>query len=132
MGLSAAAEAFDAHRISAQEFGNSATSIIQNENLVIRFRGGTGIGIKWLQYCWEWQHLEFIYLWIPRIRLLWNKMTQLGLKTRMLRISPLHLDIDGDFGLLHFGGLKKMSSMAMTHLTRRCFLTQNLSSRLQL
>lgn len=39
MGLSAAAEAFDAHRISAQEFGNSATSIIQNENLVIRFRG---------------------------------------------------------------------------------------------
>ncbi|XP_038882940.1 phosphatidate phosphatase PAH1-like [Benincasa hispida] len=39
MGLSAAAEAFDAHRVSAQEFGSSATSIIRNENLVIRSRG---------------------------------------------------------------------------------------------
>uniref|UniRef100_A0A0A0L0S5 phosphatidate phosphatase n=3 Tax=Cucumis sativus TaxID=3659 RepID=A0A0A0L0S5_CUCSA len=39
MGLSAAAEAFEAHRVSAQKFGSSATSIIQNENLVIRFRG---------------------------------------------------------------------------------------------
>ncbi|KAG6595289.1 Phosphatidate phosphatase PAH1, partial [Cucurbita argyrosperma subsp. sororia] len=39
MGLNAAAEAFDAHRVSAEAFGSSAMSIIKNENLVIRFRG---------------------------------------------------------------------------------------------
>lgn len=38
MGLDAAAEAFDAHRISVEEFKNSAVSLIRNENLIIRFR----------------------------------------------------------------------------------------------
>ncbi|KAA8518841.1 hypothetical protein F0562_016385 [Nyssa sinensis] len=38
MGLSAAAKAFDAHRISEEEFKVSAASIIKNEKLVIRFR----------------------------------------------------------------------------------------------
>ncbi|XP_041026742.1 phosphatidate phosphatase PAH1 [Juglans microcarpa x Juglans regia] len=38
MGLEAAAEAFDAHRISAEEFTNSSASIISNENLIVRFR----------------------------------------------------------------------------------------------
>lgn len=38
MGLGAAAESFDAHRISAEEFKNSAPSIIKNENLIIRVR----------------------------------------------------------------------------------------------
>lgn len=38
MGLGAAAEIFDAHRISAEEFESSAASIIKNENLIIRFR----------------------------------------------------------------------------------------------
>ncbi|XP_038903657.1 phosphatidate phosphatase PAH1-like [Benincasa hispida] len=37
MGLHAAAEAFDAHRVSAEEFEKSASSIIKNENLIIRF-----------------------------------------------------------------------------------------------
>ncbi|XP_059667771.1 phosphatidate phosphatase PAH1-like isoform X2 [Cornus florida] len=36
MGLSAAAEAFDAHRISEEKFKLSAASIIKNTNLVIR------------------------------------------------------------------------------------------------
>lgn len=38
MGLEAAAEAFDARRVSAEEFKNSAASIMRNENLIIRFR----------------------------------------------------------------------------------------------
>ncbi|KAH8485304.1 hypothetical protein H0E87_026918 [Populus deltoides] len=38
MGLESAAEVFVAHRISAEEFKNSATSIIRNENLIIRYR----------------------------------------------------------------------------------------------
>ncbi|KAJ6750052.1 hypothetical protein OIU85_000660 [Salix viminalis] len=38
MGMDAAAEVFVAHRISAEEFKNSATSIIRNENLIIRYR----------------------------------------------------------------------------------------------
>lgn len=38
MGLEAAAEAFDAHRISAEEFTNSSASIISNENLIVRYR----------------------------------------------------------------------------------------------
>lgn len=38
MGLEAAAEAFDAHRISAEEFKKSSLSIIRNENLIIRVR----------------------------------------------------------------------------------------------
>lgn len=38
MGLGAAAKSFDAHRISAEEFKNSAPSIIKNENLIIRVR----------------------------------------------------------------------------------------------
>lgn len=37
MGLHAAAEAFDAHRVSAEEFEKSASSIIKNDNLIIRF-----------------------------------------------------------------------------------------------
>ncbi|XP_059646975.1 phosphatidate phosphatase PAH1-like [Cornus florida] len=36
MGLSGAAEAFDAHKISEDEFKLSAASIVKNENLVIR------------------------------------------------------------------------------------------------
>lgn len=39
MGLDAAAEAFDAQRISAEEYESSAAAIIKNENLIIRFRG---------------------------------------------------------------------------------------------
>ncbi|KAJ6870921.1 phosphatidate phosphatase PAH1-like isoform X1 [Populus alba x Populus x berolinensis] len=38
MGLESAAEVFVAQRISAEEFKNSATSIIMNENLIIRYR----------------------------------------------------------------------------------------------
>lgn len=38
MGLDAAAEAFEAHRISEEEFKISAPSIIKNEYLIIRFR----------------------------------------------------------------------------------------------
>ncbi|KAJ6756034.1 PHOSPHATIDATE PHOSPHATASE PAH1 [Salix purpurea] len=38
MGMDAAAEVFVAHRISAEEFKKSATSIIRNENLIIRYR----------------------------------------------------------------------------------------------
>ncbi|KAE8099477.1 hypothetical protein FH972_017457 [Carpinus fangiana] len=38
MGLDAAAAAFDARRISVEEFKNSAVSLIRNENLIIRFR----------------------------------------------------------------------------------------------
>jgi phosphatidate phosphatase LPIN len=37
MGLDAAAEVFAAHCVSAEEFKNSATSIIKNENLIIRY-----------------------------------------------------------------------------------------------
>ncbi|KAG6596434.1 Phosphatidate phosphatase PAH1, partial [Cucurbita argyrosperma subsp. sororia] len=37
MGLHAAAEAFDAHRVSAEEFEKSMSSIIKNDNLIIRF-----------------------------------------------------------------------------------------------
>ncbi|KAM7264306.1 hypothetical protein ACFE04_001989 [Oxalis oulophora] len=37
MGLAAAAEIFEAHRISAEEYSNSATSILKNENLIIRY-----------------------------------------------------------------------------------------------
>ncbi|XVF55355.1 hypothetical protein PTKIN_Ptkin06aG0030600 [Pterospermum kingtungense] len=37
MGLDAAAAAFEAHRISEEEYKNNATSIIKNENLIIRF-----------------------------------------------------------------------------------------------
>ena len=37
MGLDAAAEVFEAHCVSAAEFKNSATSIIKNENLIIRY-----------------------------------------------------------------------------------------------
>lgn len=39
MGLGVAAEAFDAHRVSAKVFRSSSASITRNENLVIRFRG---------------------------------------------------------------------------------------------
>ncbi|KAG5069119.1 hypothetical protein JHK85_001496 [Glycine max] len=38
MGLVAAAEVFEAHRISAKEFRSSTLSIIKNENLVLKFR----------------------------------------------------------------------------------------------
>ncbi|KAK6942896.1 Lipin, middle domain [Dillenia turbinata] len=38
MGLAAAAEAFDSHRISEEEFKLSAASILKNENLIIRIR----------------------------------------------------------------------------------------------
>ncbi|VVA97015.1 unnamed protein product [Arabis nemorensis] len=38
MGLSAAAEVFDAHRISLEEYKISATSILESENLVVRIR----------------------------------------------------------------------------------------------
>lgn len=38
MGLSAAAEVFDTHRISIEEYKNSATSILESENLVVRIR----------------------------------------------------------------------------------------------
>ncbi|KAJ4885928.1 Phosphatidate phosphatase PAH1 [Raphanus sativus] len=38
MGLSAAAEVFDTHRISTEEYKNSATSILESENLVVRIR----------------------------------------------------------------------------------------------
>ncbi|VYS56803.1 unnamed protein product [Arabidopsis thaliana] len=38
MGLSAAAEVFDAHMISKEEYINSATSILESENLVVRIR----------------------------------------------------------------------------------------------
>ncbi|XP_057971382.1 phosphatidate phosphatase PAH1 isoform X2 [Malania oleifera] len=38
MGLRAAAESFDAHRVSEEEFKRSAASIIKNENLIIRYR----------------------------------------------------------------------------------------------
>ncbi|XP_062002350.1 phosphatidate phosphatase PAH1 [Rosa rugosa] len=38
MGVTAAAEAFDARRVSAEDFKTSATEIIKNENLIIRFK----------------------------------------------------------------------------------------------
>lgn len=38
MGLDAAAKAFDAHRICAEEFLTSMTSIVKNENLVARYK----------------------------------------------------------------------------------------------
>ncbi|WJX18248.1 phosphatidate phosphatase [Trifolium repens] len=38
MGLVAAAGVFEAHRISADDFANSAPSIIKNQNLVIKFK----------------------------------------------------------------------------------------------
>lgn len=38
MGLSAAAEAFDTHRISEDEFKLSAASLVKNESLVVRFQ----------------------------------------------------------------------------------------------
>ncbi|KAK7284241.1 hypothetical protein RJT34_18983 [Clitoria ternatea] len=38
MGLIAAAEAFEAHRVSAEEFRSSAPSVIKNENLVVKFQ----------------------------------------------------------------------------------------------
>lgn len=38
MGVTAAAEAFDARRVSAEDFRTSATAIIKNENLIIRFK----------------------------------------------------------------------------------------------
>ncbi|XP_044473955.1 phosphatidate phosphatase PAH1-like isoform X2 [Mangifera indica] len=38
MGLDAAAEAFDSHRISEDEFRCNAASITKNENLVVRFK----------------------------------------------------------------------------------------------
>ncbi|KAH7553446.1 hypothetical protein JRO89_XS12G0013000 [Xanthoceras sorbifolium] len=38
MGLDAATEAFDAHRISEDEFRSTAASIIKNENLIIRYQ----------------------------------------------------------------------------------------------
>ncbi|KAK9920758.1 hypothetical protein M0R45_029304 [Rubus argutus] len=38
MGATSAAEAFDARRVSAEDFKISATSILKNENLIIRFR----------------------------------------------------------------------------------------------
>lgn len=38
MGLVAAAGVFEAHRISAEGFKNSAPSIIKNQNLVIKFK----------------------------------------------------------------------------------------------
>ncbi|KAL6145921.1 hypothetical protein ACLB2K_056604 [Fragaria x ananassa] len=38
MGVTAAAEAFDAHRVSAEDFKASASAIIKNENLIIRFK----------------------------------------------------------------------------------------------
>ncbi|GLT47873.1 hypothetical protein SLA2020_215320 [Shorea laevis] len=37
MGMKAAAEVFDAHRISVEEYQNSAASVIKNKNLVFRF-----------------------------------------------------------------------------------------------
>lgn len=39
MGSSSAREAFDANRISEEEFRSSSESIIKNENLVVRIRG---------------------------------------------------------------------------------------------
>ncbi|CAN8270038.1 unnamed protein product [Cochlearia groenlandica] len=38
MGLSAASEVFDMHRISKEEYINSATSILESENLVVRIK----------------------------------------------------------------------------------------------
>ncbi|XP_048127104.1 phosphatidate phosphatase PAH1 [Rhodamnia argentea] len=38
MGLDAAAKAFNAHRICAEEFLTSMTSIVKNENLVVRYK----------------------------------------------------------------------------------------------
>lgn len=39
MGLVAAAKVFEAHRVSFEEFKNSAASIVKNENLTIRYEG---------------------------------------------------------------------------------------------
>ncbi|XP_021745503.1 phosphatidate phosphatase PAH1-like [Chenopodium quinoa] len=39
MGLSAADEAFSAHRLSEEGFRNIASSVMKNENLVIRYKG---------------------------------------------------------------------------------------------
>lgn len=38
MGLVAAAGVFEAHRISAEDFANSAPAILKNQNLVIKFK----------------------------------------------------------------------------------------------
>ncbi|XP_050384349.1 phosphatidate phosphatase PAH1 isoform X2 [Argentina anserina] len=38
MGVTAAAEAFNARRVSAEDFSSSATAIIKNENLIIRYK----------------------------------------------------------------------------------------------
>ncbi|KAM1798514.1 hypothetical protein ACFX12_032575 [Malus domestica] len=38
MGVKAAAETFAAHRVSAEDFITSATSILKNENLIVRYR----------------------------------------------------------------------------------------------
>lgn len=38
MGLDAAAKTFNAHRIGAEEFLTSMTSIVKNENLVVRYK----------------------------------------------------------------------------------------------
>lgn len=39
MGLSAADEVFNAYRLSENEFKNTASSVLKNENLVIRYKG---------------------------------------------------------------------------------------------
>ena len=39
MGLAAADEAFSAHRLSEDEFRSTASSLIKNENLIIRYNG---------------------------------------------------------------------------------------------
>lgn len=39
MGLSAADEAFNSHRISEEDFRSISSSVIKNENLVIRYKG---------------------------------------------------------------------------------------------
>uniref|UniRef100_A0A5B6ZWK7 Putative phosphatidate phosphatase PAH1 isoform X3 n=1 Tax=Davidia involucrata TaxID=16924 RepID=A0A5B6ZWK7_DAVIN len=51
MGLGAAAEVFDAHLISEEEFKLSAASIIKNENLVIRIRERYLLWEKNCSYC---------------------------------------------------------------------------------
>ncbi|GAB2258196.1 hypothetical protein Droror1_Dr00014356 [Drosera rotundifolia] len=38
MGVGAAAEVFNAHRVSEEEYNRSTSSILKNENLVVRFR----------------------------------------------------------------------------------------------
>ncbi|KMT06180.1 hypothetical protein BVRB_7g162520 isoform B [Beta vulgaris subsp. vulgaris] len=39
MGLSAADEAFNAHRLSEEDFRSKASSVVKNENLVVRYKG---------------------------------------------------------------------------------------------